>query len=183
MAAMEHKLVELIIRMSRIWRCLTPSQCLLLANDLVEDTEIEKEVIKFKKKKYKQKFEKTSLGQYYWRDFKRGYAHLLTFQRGQKFALDCSAALTFSNMNKMYKEVYAAMTQCNVTSVFEKPQYKTVDGKVANTYSEEFGLPCTHMINHSEMCLVVDEVGSELSQKGDGHVGGSLYAYERGTVA
>ena len=62
MAAMEHKLVELIIRMSRIWRCLTPSQCLLLANDLLESNEIEKEVIKFKEQRYKQKFKKASLG-------------------------------------------------------------------------------------------------------------------------
>ena len=53
MATMEPQLVELIIRMSRIRRCLTPSQCLLLANDLVEGTEIEKEVIKFKEQRYK----------------------------------------------------------------------------------------------------------------------------------
>lgn len=67
MAEMEPKLVELIIRMSRIRRCLTPSQCLLLAKDLVEGTEIEKQVIKFKEKRYKKKFEKASLGQNYWR--------------------------------------------------------------------------------------------------------------------
>lgn len=35
-------IVELIMRMSRIQRYLTPSQCLLLANDLIEGTEIEK---------------------------------------------------------------------------------------------------------------------------------------------
>lgn len=183
MAAIEPKLVELIIRMSRIRRCLTPSQCLLLANDLVEGTKIEKEVIKFKEKRYKRKFEKASLGQNYWNGFKKRYSHLLTFQRGQKFALDRSAALTFSNINKMYEEVYAAMTECKVASILEKPQYFTVDGEVAKTDNEKFGLPCTHMINHPEMCLVVDEVGSDLSQKGDGHVGGALYACERGTVA
>ena len=33
------------------------------------------------------------------------------------------------------------------------------------------------------MCLVVDEVGADLSQKGDGHVGGALYACEKGTHA
>ena len=36
MVATEPKLVELIIRMSRFQRCLTPSQCLQLANDLIE---------------------------------------------------------------------------------------------------------------------------------------------------
>ena len=53
MATMEPQLVELIIRMSRIQRCLTPYQCLLLANDLVEGTKIEKEVIKYKEQRYK----------------------------------------------------------------------------------------------------------------------------------
>ena len=134
MAAMEPKLVEHIIWMSRIGRCLTPSHCLLLANDLVEGTEIEKEVIKLKKNWYKQKFEKASLCQSYWWGVKRRYANLLTFQRGQKFALDHSAALTFSNTNKMYEKVYAAMTECNVASVLERPQYQIVDGKVAYSH-------------------------------------------------
>ena len=40
-------------------------------------------------------------------------------------------------MNKMYEEVYTAMTECEVASVLEKPQYQTVDGKVANTYSKK----------------------------------------------
>ena len=38
----ESQLVNLIIKMSRIRRCLTPSQCLYLANDLIAGTAIEK---------------------------------------------------------------------------------------------------------------------------------------------
>ena len=53
MSVKEPKLVELIIQMSRIQKCLTPSQCLLLANDLIEGTLIEIEVIKFKEPQYK----------------------------------------------------------------------------------------------------------------------------------
>ena len=48
MTAVESKLVELIIRMSRICRCLTATQYLLLANDLVEGTKYDHEVIAFK---------------------------------------------------------------------------------------------------------------------------------------
>ena len=53
LSEVEPKLVELIIRMSRIRRCLTGSQCLHLANDLIAGTDVEKEVIKFKEKVYK----------------------------------------------------------------------------------------------------------------------------------
>ena len=33
------------------------------------------------------------------------------------------------------------------------------------------------------MCLVIDEVGADMSQKGDRHVGGTFYACEKGTYA
>ena len=55
MTAVEPKLVELIIQMSRIRRCLTPTQCLLLANDLVEGTKHQDEIIAFKEKKIQKK--------------------------------------------------------------------------------------------------------------------------------
>ena len=45
----EPALVSLILKMSEIRRCLTPSQCLHLANDLVACTDTEKQVIEFKK--------------------------------------------------------------------------------------------------------------------------------------
>ena len=135
-----------------------------------------------KKKRYKRKFEKAALGLNYWKGFKKRWEHTLTFKRGQKFALDRSAALTFSNMNKMYNEVYEAMLECKVASKRMHPVYETADGTPATEWKDVFGIPCTHKIDHPEMCLVVDEVGSDLSQKGDGHIGGSKYACERGTV-
>ena len=45
----EPKVVELVIRMSQSRRCLTRSQCLYLANDLIVGTDVEKEVIQFRK--------------------------------------------------------------------------------------------------------------------------------------
>ena len=71
MSKVEPKLVELIIQMSRIRRCLTGSQCLHLANDLIAGTEVEKEVIKFKEKIHQKKLETASLGLNYWRGFKK----------------------------------------------------------------------------------------------------------------
>ena len=148
--------------MSRIQRCLTPTQCLLLANDLVEGTKHQNEILAFKEKRYKRKFEKADLGNY-WKGFKKRWEHTLTFKRDQKFALDRSAALTFSNKNKMYNEVYKAMTECKVASKQIHPVYETVDGRPATDWNSKFDMPCTHKIDHPEMRLVVDEVGSDLS--------------------
>jgi len=183
MRLVEPKLVDLIIQMSRIMRCLTVSQCLLLANDLIEGTEVEKAVVEYKKKIKASYSEKANLGPKYWMGFKKRWSHLLTFKRGQKFALDRSAALTFCNINKMYDEVYDAMVECKVASRYDTPIYSTNNGSIATEWSQKFGLPCTHKIDYPEMCLVVDEVGADLSQKGDGHIGGAKYACEKGTHA
>ena len=82
----------------------------------------------------------------------------------------------------MYNEVYEAMMECKVAIKRMHPAYETADGTPTTEWKDVFGIPCTHKIDHQEMCLVVDEVGSDLSQKGDGHIGGSKYAYEKGTV-
>ena len=164
MSTVEPKLVELIIQMSRIRRCLTGSQCLHLANDLIAGTDVEKEIIKFKEKVYKKKFETASLGLSYWRGFKKRWEHRLTCKRGQKFALDRSCAATFGNFAKMYDEVYESMVECGVASVLPEPVYMNRDGDDTTTNIKGyFGLRCTRKIIHPDMCLVVDEVGSNLS--------------------
>ncbi len=47
MAAVDPKPVELILRMSQICCCLTATQCLLLANNLVKGVKYEHEVVAF----------------------------------------------------------------------------------------------------------------------------------------
>ena len=47
----------------------------------------------------------------------------------------------------------------------------------------KFGLRFFHKTDHLEICLVVNEVGSDLSQKGDRHIGGTRYACEKGIHA
>ena len=37
-----------------------------------------------------------------------------------------------------------------------------------------YGCHVTHKINHLECCFTLDELGRNISQKGDGHVGGQL---------
>ena len=74
------------------------------------------------------------------------------------------------------------MVQWKVASKEHPPVYKAVHGNIAIGLKEKFGFPWTHKIDHPEMCLLVDEVGSDLSQKGDGHIGGAKYACEKGNV-
>ena len=73
------------------------------------------------------------------------------------------------------------MEECKVAVKLDPPVFQDTNG---NTCAEmdAFWLKCTHQIIHPDMCLVVHEVGSNLSQKGDGHIGGQKYVCERVTV-
>ena len=62
MTDVEPALIPLILKMSEIRRCLTPSQCLHLANDLVAGTKTEIHVIEFKQKLYKKDYDSADLG-------------------------------------------------------------------------------------------------------------------------
>jgi len=82
----------------------------------------------------------------------------------------------------MYDEVYEALVEYGVASKIDVPLYMDRDGNSTASQSEAFGCKCTHRIDHPSMCLVVDEVGSNLSQKGDGHIGGQKYVWAKGTI-
>ena len=70
----------------------------------------------------------------------------------------------------MYDDVYEVMVDCGVASELQQPTYMDRDGNTTTNMDKAYGLPCTHVINHPYLCLVVDDVGSNLSQKGDSHI-------------
>ena len=45
--------------------------------------------------------------------------------------------------------------------------------------TESFDCKVTHRIKYPDMCIVGHEVGGNSSQKGDGHIGGTLHLCER----
>ena len=95
--------------------------------------------------------------------FKRRWAHRLVTRRGQKFALDKRKALTYRYVKKMYEDVYESLVQAeNATKI--------------NEFTSDYDGPLkiNFHLTHPEMCLVVDEVGSNISQKGDGHIKSSF---------
>ena len=75
--------------------------------------------------------------------------------------------MTYRNVRKMYGDVYESLVQAgNATK--------------SNEFSSEYDGPLktNYHLTHLEMCLVVDEVGSDISQKGDRHIAGKKYVCE-----
>ena len=103
-------------------------------------------------------------------------------KRGKKFALNRASSTTFANISKMHDDVYEALVVCKVTEVLDPHMFMDNAGNITEYYTKSFGVKVSHTITHLDICLVVDEAGSSLSQKGDGHIGGQMYICERGTI-
>ena len=71
----------------------------------------------------------------------------------------------------MYDDVYECMVECGVAIKLDRPTHE-FQGDLATEY----------ILKRPEMCLVVDEVGSNISQRGDGHVRGKKYCCEFGSI-
>jgi hypothetical protein len=92
-------------------------------------------------------------------------------KKGQKFSKDRSDWSIYENFEQMYNEVYAAMVIAGVATELAEPIW--VNKEQEETSEEEaFGRKVTHLLTRPDYVVFVDEVGSNLSQEGDGAVGG-----------
>ena len=70
----------------------------------------------------------------------------------------------------MYDLVYEQMEEAGVARKLETPEWQNRAGDRCGE-AEAVGYKVTHDLTHPEMCVVMDEVGSNTSQKGDGRIG------------
>jgi len=179
--------VEIILLMARIRQCLTPSTGLALVNSLIDKQPIQEKLIAWKKK-----FSSNAtgtVGYKYWNGFMRRNKYRLVSKRGQKYSLDCQNWTTYRNFFDMYEHTYDEMVASGVAEKLTEPTWMDKDG---NECGEDtcFGCRVNYKLLHPDQCFVGDEVGGNISMKGDGHVGGRLLltspesiAYDRVSVS
>ena len=153
MALVEPHLIELILAMAEFRRYLSTSEALVLGNDLIYGIETKKNIVEWKQSRNEYREVAPVLGSKWRQLFKKRWTHRLVTKRGQKFAVDRSCALTYSNVKKMYNDVYKCMVEAGVAKKLETPSDQS-DGPLMTEYE----------LIHLEMCLVVDNVGSNISQ-------------------
>ena len=105
--------------------------------------------------------------------------HNLCSKKGQKFELDRSSWSTYTNFNHMYSKIVEEMEDAGVAKRLPEPVWMDREGEIVGE-EHAFGCKVTHRIIHPEMVIVFDELGGNISQKGDGHVGGQLLLCEKG---
>ena len=71
------------------------------------------------------------------------------------------------------------MISAGIAEEYEEPMFMD---RAENVCSERgaFGFKVTHNIAHPEHFMMADEVGGNVSQKGDGHIGGKGFYMKKG---
>ena len=104
------------------------------------------------------------VGSQYWTSFKKRHADKICSKKGQKYELDRASWSTFKNFSQMYTQVYEQMVEAKVAVELPDPVWMNDDGKEVPE-EDANGCKVTHDLKHPEMCIVMDEVGGNISQK------------------
>lgn len=179
LAKIDDTIVSIILMMARIRQCLSPSKGLALVNSLIENQPIQDELISWKKKYTCN--DKGSVGPGYWRCFMKRNKHKIVSKRGQKYALDRQNWTTYANFLHMYQHSINEMVDAGVAKKLDAPKWMDRNGDECEE-SQALGCKVTHELCHPDLCFVGDEVGGNLSMKGDGHAGGQKFLTGTGTV-
>jgi len=179
LARIEPTIIGIIVQMARMRQCLTPSRALSLINSLIKDTPIQQELIAWKATNTPNT--SGTVGKGYWRNFLKRNKNKIVSKRGQKYELNRQNWTTYTNFVHMYNNIIDEMVDAGVAEKLDEPVWMDRDGNICSE-QEAYGCKVHHQIVRPDMCLCGDEVGGNISMKGDGHVGGELFVTEKGRV-
>ena len=81
----------------------------------------------------------------------------------------------------MYDQIYDMMVEAGVAVKKDYPEWMDAYGDIV--YEDDaLGCKVTHDLIRPEMCIVMDEVGGNTSQKGDGNKGGEKFIVPKGMI-
>jgi hypothetical protein len=177
LSEVEPTFVEIILMMSKIKEPLTPPEIKDFINSSIQGTEYQEKLIEFKKRiKCKQDEDQLGkVGTRYVQAFLKRWDNLIHSKKAQRFELDRGQWARYSNFSNMYDSIEKTLVASGLARKLHSPTWMNKEGQVVEDCSEAYGRRCTIEITHPDMCIAMDEVGSNTSQKGDGHVGGKKF--------
>ena len=175
----EEKFVEAFLCMSHMKKPLNVSSGLNFINDSISGTIMQKWLIDWKLKHniyYKDKEDLGKVGNNFWRGFMRRNGSRLKIKAGKRFAVDRANFTTYLNFKDMYDHIEQVLVdESKVATRFDEPVWMNKDGEVVDNESESYGLKVPIDLHRPDMCVVLDEVGCNISQEKDGAKGGERY--------
>ena len=161
---------------------ITPSEGIALANSLIDGKPIQEKLKTFQSSI--RAAPTGSVSAKFWQQFIKRNKHLLDVGNGYRVAGNRTEWVTYENVDRMYDLVYEQMIRSGVAKQLEPHEYYYVNSKGDKVSKlESVGLQVKVEVIHPEYILFGDEVGTDISQKNDGHVGGQKFVAAKGTRA
>ena len=162
---------------------ISVSEGLDLANSLIDGKPMQNDLKIFQASKKKNP--SGLLSRRYWQQFMKRHSKQLEAAKGHIVATNRTEWVTFDNINRMYDLVYDQMVAAGVARRLSPAEHYWVDknGETIESESDACGLKVEIEITHPEWIIFGDEVGTELSQKDNGHFGGQKFLAGKGTRA
>lgn len=157
------------------WECnvpLTVGECILIANNLIEGTQFEQDVIAFKVKRRIYDPDGPLLGNKWWQLFRQRNILVVESKVGRKFATLRAQHCTYYSLEKMYNTFESALVTSGNAIKLDTPVLMNRAGEVVEDEAEAFGHAVTIRHTRPHNVLVTDETGSNTREMGDGNNGG-----------
>ena len=85
------------------------------------------------------------------------------------------------NFSDIYDHIYDELVEAKLATSYNEPMWQDSNGTFC-TESSSLGCKVTHDFTYPEMCIVMDKVGGNTGQKGDGQIGDELLVCAKGMV-
>ena len=125
------------------------------------------------------------LSRRYWQLFMKRHTKQLEATKGHLVPTNRTEWVTFDNIKRVYDLMYDQMLTAGVARRLSPADHYWVDknGETIESESDACGLKVEIEITHPEWIIFGDEVGTDISQKDDGHVAGQKFVTAKGTRA
>ena len=119
------------------------------------------------------------LGSRFWNRFNISYKDRIVSKKGEKFELDRSNWKNDANFKLTHENIGAEMVEASIAVEFDEHVWMDSDGYIFDK-KDSMGFIVTHSMNHFDYFIVADELGGNVSQKGDVRVGGTRLLCKKG---
>jgi hypothetical protein len=180
----EDNVVDFLILLAKLGSPISCGQGVYLINDLIRGTIHQERLLLYKEKQgIVQPDDKLGkIGHNYWYAFLERNKDKLQTKKGRKFELDRSKWNKYRNFKRMYDDIEDEMIEAGVAIRLDEPVWMDDKGnRVEENQSKGFKVKTR--LTRADMCLVMDEVGCNLSMMKDGHAGGQKFVVGKGNEA
>jgi hypothetical protein len=149
-----------------------------LENSVIEGTTTQLDMMARKQtnlKKGPTDYSLGSLGLRYWHYYCRRNADIISAKKAVRVGIKRDDWSRLENFKDVYDDIYGRLWEADIAEKLDEPVWRYKENIIVETHAEAYGQHTQYSLLHPEYLGMVDEVGENISQKGDGNTGGQQF--------